>query len=421
MSRKVALTTLSRCAMLVAGLASSVITARTLGPAGRGEYFFIVTLAATVVQFANLGLHSSNTYFVSKDRNALAALLGNSFWASLGVGLVAAGIAVAVLRLFDPIPNARHAHVWYVVALVPPLLFFLLGANLLVGIDRIGTFNVIEAAGRLAVLAAFAVTALVATTASAFLAASAIAWILVSGILIVVLKRLARGPLRLDTAMFTAGFRYAAKAYLVSLLGFLVLRSSVFLLERMTTSKEVGYFSVASQIADVLAIIPTSVALVLFPDLVRDERRRWALTMRSCAVVFVVLSAACIVVGFVAGPVIRIVFGHGFAPSVGVLQWLLPGVVGLGVTSVVSQYLAAVGMPRIVIWVWLGDLVCAGLVGFLLIRRNGGVGAAEALSITYWIAFGAMLAVSYRYRRRLDDAGRPDAVPVDPEPEPPWL
>src|SRR6185295_16698317 len=51
-----------RLLIVAGGFVSSVITARLLSPAGRGEYFLVVTLAQTLAQFGNLGLQSSNTY-----------------------------------------------------------------------------------------------------------------------------------------------------------------------------------------------------------------------------------------------------------------------------------------------------------------------------------------------------------------------
>lgn len=421
MSRNVIVTVLSRSAMIVAGFASSIITARTLGPSGRGDFFFVVTLAATIVQFANLGLHSSNTYFVSRNRSLLGPLLANSLWTSLVVGVLGSLSVVAVLRLTNLIPNAPDTDLWYVVVLVPPLLFFLLGANLLVGVERIGTFNLIEAAARLLVLAAFGITAVVVARAGSFLLASAIAWTVSSAILLVVLVRMSRAPLTFDRAAFAKGFRYAAKAYIAALLAFLVLRANVFLLERMTTAGEVGYFSVSAQIADAIGIIPTSVALVLFPDLIRNSQRRWALTIRSCVAVVVILSVVCGLVAAVAGPLIRTVYGSGFEPSVGILRWLLPGVVALGATSVMSQYLAAIGIPRIVLGVWALALAFVTVLGFFLIRRHGGAGAAVALSVTYVGVFALVLLLAHRFRTVNGRDDRISVPPVDPEPETPWL
>jgi O-antigen/teichoic acid export membrane protein len=202
-----------------------------------------------------------------------------------------------------------------------------------------------------------------------------------------------------------------------------VLRANVFLLERMTTTSNVGYFSVASQIADALAIVPTSVALVLFPDLVRQKSGRFRATMRSCVASAVVLAVLCAIVAVAASPVVRIVFGSGFEPAVRILRWMLPGVVALGATSIVSQYLAAIGFPRSLLAAWGAALGLMVVLGYFLIRSHGASGAAVALSATYCLLFVLILGLAWRSHVRSGDAGAvgDPPVPIDVEGEASWL
>jgi O-antigen/teichoic acid export membrane protein len=401
--------------MLIAGFGASIITARLLGPAGRGDFFFMTTLAATVVQVANLGLQSSNTYLVAQDRSLLRRLLANSLWISVALGIVVAGVVTLALRYGRLIPNAPSAYLWYVILLTPPLLFFMLGANLLVGIGRIGTFNVIEAGARLGVVLAFGVVALAGASVGRFLTANVLAWTAACAWLFGALALRGRGSWRFDRDVFWHGFLYATKAYATTLISFLVLRSNVFLLERMTTTSNVGYFSIATQISDALAIVPTSVALVLFPNLVRQEKDRFRLTLHSCVLAAVALTVICTIVAVAAGPVVRIVFGAGFEPSVRVLRWMLPGVVALGATSIVSQYLAAIGFPRALLGAWGGGLALVLVLGYFLIRSHGASGAAVALSFTYGVLFVAILGIAWHYDRREPLATIGDAFPLDLE------
>ena len=68
----------TRISLVIVGFVTSVIIARTLGPEGRGMFAMAVTLGAIGVQFTNLGLHGSNTYYASRDTQLLSPLLGNS-------------------------------------------------------------------------------------------------------------------------------------------------------------------------------------------------------------------------------------------------------------------------------------------------------------------------------------------------------
>ena len=86
-----------------------------------------------IVQFGNLGLPSSNTYFAARNPERTPQLLANSIWVSVGVGGgIGAGIALfahAVGMLQD---TPAH-YLWLAAALAVPSLFYLLATSILVG------------------------------------------------------------------------------------------------------------------------------------------------------------------------------------------------------------------------------------------------------------------------------------------------
>src|SRR5512146_470930 len=69
---KVSETFATQLLLIVIGFATTVAVARSLGPSGRGIYATMVAIGALGVQFANLGLHVSNTYYVAKNRTLLS-------------------------------------------------------------------------------------------------------------------------------------------------------------------------------------------------------------------------------------------------------------------------------------------------------------------------------------------------------------
>jgi O-antigen/teichoic acid export membrane protein len=401
----VGLTIATRLLLIAAGVATSIITARTLGPVGRGDYFFVVTLTASIVQVANLGLHSSNTYLVAKDPRLLGPLVANSLWISVLLGGGLGALAALVAWQADLFPQTPSEYLWVVPALASVTLFFMLGTNLLVGVERIVAYNAVEAMSRVVVLVLLAAAGLAALSVSGFLVASLASWALAAAGLLVLLRRSSRGSLafRLDT--FRTGMRFAIKAYLIALAGFLVLRLSVFLLARLYSSVEVGYFSIAVQFTDVLGILPASVALLLFPRLVRG-RDGWEQTVRACLVVGSLLSLGSVVLAVVADPVVSLLFGDQYLPAVPILRWLLPGTIALGITSVLSQYLASVGIPRPLVAAWGSGVVLMLVLGRVLIPPQGGVGAAIAFSITAGALLTMVTALSLSHRRDVEAAER---------------
>lgn len=401
-----------RFAIVAAAGISSVVTARYLTPSQRGQYFLVYTLAQTLAQFGNVGLHSSNTFLVARDRSLAGALLANSLWVSLAAGTLGTALVFAVLRATGG--ALAGDGIWFVAALAPATLFYLLGVNLLVGLKRIASYNTFQLASNYVVLLCLIVAALLGAGPAGFLAACATGWILVSGCLAITLGRGTAGTLAFRPDVFREGFRFALKAYVATLCGFLIARGNVFLLSGLTSSAQVGYYSVASQISDVMGILPQSMALVLFPALVTATSGRFRTTMRHMAVVGALMAIGCFAVALLAEPFVRAVFGERFLPTVPMLRWMLPGVFFVGLTAIPSQYLAASGFPVSVVGVWIAGSAIALLLGRLLIPVMSGVGAAMALSVTHGAVFAAILSLSLIHARRHSAAlADPQTVPVE--------
>ena len=400
-----------RFAIVAAAGISSVVTARYLTPSQRGQYFIVYTLAQTLAQFGNVGLHSSNTYLVARDRSLAGALLANSIWVALAAGMLGTAIVFCVLRATGG--ALAGDGIWFVAALAPATLFYLLGVNLLVGLKRIASYNRFQLASNYVVLLCLIVAAMLGAGPAGFLAACATGWILVSGCLALRLRRGVTSSLAFRPDVFREGFRFALKAYLATLCGFLIVRGNVFLLSALNTSAEVGYYSVASQISEVMSILPQSMALVLFPALVTATGGRFKKTMRHMAVVAALMAIGCLAVGLLAEPFVRLVFGERFLPTVPMLRWMLPGVFFVGLTAMPSQYLAAAGFPLTVVGVWIAGSVVALGLGRLLIPVASGTGAAMALSATHVVVFASILSLSVVHARRGAAGARVQVIPVE--------
>jgi len=403
----VTVTVLVRLMKLATGVLAGIVTARALGPTGRGEYFVVVTLAAVIVQFANLGLHASNTYLVARDRSLLPALIANSSWISIlaggGLAIVAALLATAV----GFPPGLPAALIWFVVALAPAGLFFLLALNLLVGIERVRLFNVLDAASNVLTLALIAIAALALRNSAGLLAASSCAALLSAIGIRFFLGRMSGALPPFSPALLRRGLRYALTAYAVSVLGLLTLRANVFILQAVAGSAQVGTYSIALQMMDVLGIVPASIALLLFPRLVRQTTNALVPAVRTAAVVGLTLVAGSIATWALAPVIVPVLFGSEFARAADALTLLLPGAILLGMTTVLSQFLAAIGLPPALIAVWVGGLIAAVVLGLLLIPSFGDTGAAWALSATYAIVFALVAFLAYRHR---EDQPRRDAA-----------
>lgn len=414
---RVSLTVVSRLAHTILSLVSSIVTARVLGQAGRGDYFFIITLSATLVQFANLGLPVSSTYDVAREPRYTPSVVANAFWVSL-VGAGGIGLLVALgAHLLGELHDTPASFLVLAAFLAPPSLFFMIVANVLTGQERFVEFNVLEAVSRAASVAGIVVAGVVGAGAAGFAGAAIATWTVSALVTGAAALRGHRIRLRFDRSLFAAGLRFSTKAYVITLLAFLVLRANVFLLRREHGPAELGLYSIAAQFSDVLAIVPQATALVLFPRLVRDSANRWQATVRAAVTTSALMVVACGVTAIAAGPLIRLLYGASFDPAATVLRIMLPGVALLGVANVISQYLGAEGLPRALVGVWVAAVVLLGATSLLLVPAHAGAGAAAALSITYAALFVGIVGVALRHRQTHEKPGA--AVQFDLEDLPP--
>jgi O-antigen/teichoic acid export membrane protein len=397
--RQIALTAGTRFGLTLFGLATSIVTARFLGQSGRGEYFFMVTLAALIVQFGNLGLPASNTYFAARDPERTPHLLANAFWVSLGVGGgIGAGIALFA-HAAGMLQDTPASYLWLSAALAPPTLFYLLATAVLVGRGQIRSFNALEFTVRAVLLLVLVAAGVAGAEATGFVGVSVVASLGGCVAAVALVGRYATISLEPSRELIVVGFRYATKAYLVTLLAFVALRGNVFLLRREFGPADLGLYSIAAQIGDVLAVLPAAVALILFPSLVREDGGRWERTVRATLWVAGIMAVVCILAATLAGPVIRFAYGDEFAPSTRVLQIMLPSVFSLAVAGVLSQYLGAIGLPRPLLGVWLGGAVLVLGASLVLVPDHGAAGAAASLSIGHSCVLAGIAATAYVYRR----------------------
>lgn len=417
MLSRVSLTVGSRVALTLLSLVSSIITARTLGEAGRGDYFFMVTLGATITQFTNFGLPVSSTYYVAQDRSVTPSMVANAAWVSViaagGTGVLLALIAHSAGALQD----TPVSFLFLAAFLAIPTLFFTIVANVLTGQERFVQFNLLEAASRGFAVIGIVAAGIAGARAGGYVGALIAAWTATALVSAWAALRGHRIRFRFDVALFARGFRYATKAYLITLFAFLVLRSNVFLLRRHFGPAELGLYSVAAQVSDVLSIVPQSVALVLFPRLVKERENRWSATRRAALATGAMMVATCGITAVIGGPLIRLLFGASYEPSAAVLRIMLPGVAALGVANVLLQYLGAEGIPRIVLGIWAGAVAMVVGLSLLLVPDHAGAGAAAALSMTYGLTLVALIAVANRRRRGTEDPLRLDVEEMPPSAE----
>lgn len=402
--RKVAETFVTRIALILIGLITSVLIARMLGPEGRGLQATVAAIAALGVQFGNLGLHSSNTYYVAKDSRLLPVLTGNSLALSFGGAGALTVAAYFVTRVYPDIVPLDGVLLALALGAIPVGLAYLLLQNLLLGTNKIREYNRIELLTK--VLMVLLLAGLLASDLVSVVAVSAIglavscvgvAWTLVG------LLRGMGSRLSVSARALIDHMGYGFKAYVAALFAYTVLRADVLLCGYILGEAPTGYYSIAVSMADLVYMLPVVAGTIAFPRLTAtvDPADRWAKAFSVAKWVAVIMLVVAAVSALLARPAVALLYGQDYLPAVAAFLWLLPGIVILGVNTILMNYFAAEGMPPIAIWSPAAASVMNIGLNIVLLPRMGIVGASIASSVAYALMF-AMSAV---YLHRTREAG----------------
>jgi len=391
--RKVAETYLVRVIIIGLGVVVSVVVARVLGPQGRGLYAVAFSLGNIGIQFGNFGLHSSNIYYVSRDKRLLPGLAANSLVVAFVVGWGGSLAAWGLFQLYPSLAPVNGGLLILSLLWIPLGLSYLLIQNLLVGIQDMRSYNKVELGGKvLNLVLVGAIIAAGVVSVESFFGAAVAALGITAVWVFFPLARKFTSAFRPSWDLFKGGLHFGLKAYLAGFFSFMVLRIDLLMIKHMLDAEQTGYYSVAVNIADLIGVLPGIIGTVLYPKLsaTLSEAKKWEYMKRVLFHVGILMLGLTLFLVVAAGPLIGLLFGKAYLPAVPAFLWLLPGVFMIAINSLLMNYFASQGMP----WVTVYSPGIAALLNILsnlvLIPRYGIVGA----SLSSVLAYGCMLVFS---------------------------
>lgn len=388
----------TRVLVVAVSFATAVVIARVLGPAGRGLYAVAGTVGAIGAQFGNLGLHASNTYYVSKDRSLLPALIGNTLAAVLASGLVTAFGALAFV-LWPKLAPVRGALLVLALASIPAGLAYLLSQGLLLGVNEVRAYNRIELGGKLLALIVICIAGLLHGSNPQLFFGITLWSVCVSFLWALRrLRRAAVGPPTVSLAVFRQTIGIGIKAYLIAFFGFLLLRVDLLMVKYMLGAVQAGYYSISQVLSENAMMFPVVVGMLLFPKLsaIRETRKKFQLAHKAVLVTAGLMLPVVVIAAVAAAPVISLAFGRNFLPAVGPFVWLMPGIYFLGIETVMVQLLNSEGFPPIIVVAWIVVTIANIVLNLWAIPHFGIAGASVTSSVCYFLMFVIVSIVVWR-------------------------
>lgn len=378
----VSLTFAGQAATYALAFASTIVIARLLGPTGRGTVAVALTLTLTLVQVGSLGLITSCTYFVARGQSTPQSAAALALWLSLTLGVALGSALMAFGEIAPDVVRVERTTLAIVAIGFPGILYMLLLQAIALGGGRTGVYNAAGVYRAGAAIAGLLVWGAVAgLNVRSSVAISIGAWWLAAALTLTHLSIPGWWRPRFDVVLVSKMLRYGLRVYGGTVLGFLLVRLDLLLVNGYLGSREAGVYSVTAAIAEAMLLIPLVVGLNLLPRVARGVGP--AMSAAAFRATAIVLGGACIAVAVAAAPLVKILFGAEFSDAAELLQLLAPGILALGLATVLSHHFAGEGYPLRVVAPSGIALVINAALTLALLGPLGVRGAAVASSISY--------------------------------------
>jgi O-antigen/teichoic acid export membrane protein len=392
-----------RIAAAIIGVVNAFVLARLLAPAGKGDFYLVQLVPSTLLVLGQLGLPSAIAFYAGRGHTAkLGSRALQLALALSAVGVVITALLLPVLdhslfRAIDP------ALVVVALAIVPFSYLATFGNAVLTGRQRVGVYGAVAVGQVVAALVLFLVLIGVlglgvagAITAYLLYTAGAAAVVSVAAL------RVTAGPSERPATTVRSLFKYGLRLYPASLSGFFSYRADVYLLALLVGDPvQLGLYSIAVGLAELVFFLPDSVVTVFFPHVAGGSREEAdetvALVTRITVAATGLAALPLALAAFIAVNLILPAYTGGL-PA---LYVLLPGVVMLSASKTLSAYLNGIGRGGTVSMTAMASLAANVVINLVLIPVFGIVGAAAASLASY--SLGALLQVTICARI----AGRP--------------
>ncbi len=376
---------------LVLQLFTGVLTARLLGPTGRGEIEAVmswVNLSAIVFAF---GFGSGLAYLQAQRETPSPSLLG----AGLASVVVLSSVAVVVTQVLIPLGFAeQRSEIVSLARMMMFGIFLVMGTNLVRTIFSSNNFFLATSLSTAGQPFLYAMGAVGLWAADRYSVAGVTSVQLASYGLIfaiggVQLQRVS-GLARPDRAEVRQATTFGLRGYGASLSRLANVRLDVVIMPAFLVADQIGLYVVAVSVGSMMVALFQQLNRVVFTNTVRADPAARMLLIERIARIVVYSATSIAVVLAVFGPLlISIVYGEEFRASATPLRILLPGLVLWTAGIVLSGALVGLDRPGRTSLAQMYGLIVTVVGLSVLLPTMGIEGAALTSTLSYATVAGS--------------------------------
>ncbi len=384
---------LARTVAFVLNFIVGILLARGLGPEGRGLYATLLVVPMMVISFAELGIRRSSIYHIGKSVFNPEEVI--STISVVWIVSSTVGIAICAAVYFS-IHNPEITVLLATVTLftIPITLLTRFSRGILIGKQQYKKNNVLLILPP--VLNILLILILVFWNHQHVLGAI-IALLSANFIIAVLIFRLLYREYRIRfkinkeilSSLLKLGLVYAFAMLLVKL----NYKIDILLLQQLSNLREVGFYSLGASLAEQWQIPFATGAVIISKTANSDNALKMTDDIfRLARITFVASFCIFLVFFFIVPWFVPLVYGNSFIPSIGIIRYILPGILFLITAKIFGTSLAGMMKTHLVIYIFLVALIINVGLNLILIPKYGGVGAAIATDVSYTLgATGTIL------------------------------
>jgi O-antigen/teichoic acid export membrane protein len=381
----IAQTIATRFLLAAMNLLMGVLTARTLGPAGRGEQSAMTLWPALLPYVLTLGMPAAIRYCMRREPDRRREFYTVAIAVAVIMSAVAFGVGILLLPISLRTYSPQIVHAAQLLMLFAPEVMISLVFTAM--LETLGDFSIANVTRYVPVALTLAALAVMAVTHTMTPIASAVAYLappVLTAVWIGWRLREFFAPQLFDPrpSLRVLG-SYGVRSYGIDVLTTLSQQIDQVLVIGILSAKSMGVYVVALSASRVLQILHSGVVTVLFPSASGLEPDRvLAMVGRAARVSSIIAVPAAIALAATIPVLIRLFYGVSFAEAIPIAQVLtLEALIG-GLVSVLAQTFMALGRPGIVTILQALGLSVALPCMLVLMPRLGLMGAAVSLLIS---------------------------------------
>jgi len=382
-------TSLTQVVLLLCAVAASVITARILGPEGKGLMSLSLLIPSLAITFGRMGIgHAVNYYSCKTGKTHLiinSIILGSIISAVL---LMATLPVVFTYKKYFFVGLSNNLLI-VVILFIPMCLLNTLANSLIQGMYKIVIYNLVnifQAVVNLSLVVIFiyimrkgVLAAVLSYTVSVTLSVFVSLFYLSTQ---VDFKRYF-----FDRSLIKKLLRFGSNSHVGNILKDLSYRGDILIISYFLPPTNVGYYIIAVAVAEIMWKFPEAIGTVLLPKVANMTSGNARLfTPKICRIIIVPLLLICGAVFFLSKYIIIVFFGNQYKESISALVLLLPGIFFMSIWKILANDLIAQGYPRHYSITSGVALIVMVFLDILLIPVLGINGASISSSISYIVA-----------------------------------